>query len=163
MRRTAKEFIRFLRRIDGATDKQLDQHLIVDNYGTRMTPKVSSWLAKHAGVKLHFIPTSSSWLNLVELFFAEITGKRIRRGVFRSVAELGGAIYDYLDHDNGDPKPFVWTKTANEILDKKTCALEKRHAIEGGHQALESENYFLKTRSNKTGSSKCLRSANAIA
>ena len=103
------------------------------------TPEVNGWLAKHPRFKLHFIPTSSSWLNLVERFFAEITGKRIRRGVFRSVAELEGAIHDYLDHHNADPKPFVWTKTANEILDKEARALEKRRAIEGGHQALESE------------------------
>ena len=138
-RHRAKEFIRFLRRIDRATDKQLDLHLIVDNYGTHKTPEVNAWLAKHPRFKLHFIPTSSSWLNLVERFFAEITGKRIRRGVFRSVAELEGAIHDYLDHHNADPKPFVWTKTANEILDKEARALEKRRAIEGGHQALESE------------------------
>ena len=138
-RHRAKEFIRFLRRIDRATDKQLDLHLIVDNYGTHKTPEVNAWLAKHPRFKLHFIPTSSSWLNLVERFFAEITGKRIRRGVFRSVAELEGAIHDYLDHHNADPKPFVWTKTANEILDKEARALEKRRAIEGGHQALVTE------------------------
>jgi hypothetical protein len=78
-------------------------------------------------------------LNLVERFFAEITGKRIRRGVFRSVAELKDAIHDYLDHHNANPKPFVWTKTANQILDNEARALEKRCAIESGNQALESE------------------------
>lgn len=138
-RHRAKEFIRFLRRIDRATDKHLDLHLIVDNYGTHKTTAVNVWLAKHPRFKLHFIPTSSSWLNLVERFFAEITGKRIRRGTFRSVAELQDAIHDYLDHHNADPKPFVWTKTANEILDKEARALEKRRAIDRGYQPLESE------------------------
>jgi len=138
-RHRAKEFIRFLRRIDRATDKHLDLHLIVDNYGTHKTPAVNAWLAKHPRFKLHFIPTSSSWLNLVERFFAEITGKRIRRGVFRSVAELQDAIHDYLDHHNAAPKPFVWTKTANEILDKEARALEKRRAIDTRYQPLESE------------------------
>ena len=117
----------------------LDLHLIVDNYGTHKTPEVNAWLAKHPRFKLHFIPTSSSWLNLVERFFAEITGKRIRRGVFRSVAELEDAIHDYLDHHNANPKPFVWTKTAGDLLDKEARALEKRRAIESGNQALESE------------------------
>ncbi len=138
-RHRAKEFIHFLRRIDRATDKHLDLHLIVDNYGTHKTPEVNAWLAKHPRFKLHFIPTSSSWLNLVERFFAEITGKRIRRGVFRSVGELKAAIHDYLDHHNADPKPFQWTKTAKEILDKEARALEKRRAIESGHQPLEPE------------------------
>jgi transposase len=138
-RHRAKEFIRFLRRIDRATDKHLDLHLIVDNYGTHKTPEVNVWLGKHPRFKLHFIPTSSSWLNLVERFFAEITGKRIRRGVFRSVDELKAAIHDYLDHHNAAQKPFVWTKTAKEILDKEARALEKRRAIEARHQALESE------------------------
>jgi transposase len=138
-RHRAKEFIRFLKRIDRATDKHLDLHLIVDNYGTHKTPEVRAWLDKHPRFKLHFIPTSSSWLNLVERFFAEITGKRIRRGVFRSVVELEDAIHDYLDHHNADPKPFVWTKTAREILDKEARALDKRRAIESGDQALESE------------------------
>jgi transposase len=138
-RHRAKEFIRFLKRIDRATNKHLDLHLIVDNYGTHKTPEVNVWLAKHPRFKLHFIPTSSSWLNLVERFFAEITGKRIRRGVFRSVAELEDAIHGYLDHHNANPKPFVWTKTARAILDKEARALEKRRAIENGNQALESE------------------------
>jgi transposase len=138
-RHRAKEFIRFLKRIDRTTNKHLDLHLIVDNYGTHKTPEVRAWLAKHPRFKLHFIPTSSSWLNLVERFFAEITGKRIRRGVFRSVAELEDAIHDYLDHHNANPKPFVWTKTAKEILDKEARAIEKRRAIENGNQALVSE------------------------
>jgi transposase len=112
-----------------ATDKHLDLHLIVDNDGTHSTPEVMAWLAKHPRFHLHFIPTSSSWLNLVERFFAEITMKRIRRGVFRSVAELEDAFHDYLDHHNADPKPFHWTKTANQILDAEAPGLEKRPGL----------------------------------
>ena len=114
-RHRAAEFIRFLRTIDRNTAKHLDVHLIVDNSSTHKTKAVKAWLAKHPRFKLHFIPTSSSWLNLVERFFAEITRKRIRRGVFTSVAELEAAIQDYLDTHNLDPKPFVWTKTADVI------------------------------------------------
>jgi transposase len=91
-RHRAKEFIRFLRRIDRCVKKYLDVHLVLDNYGTHKTPEVKAWLAKHPRFKLHFTPTSASWLNLVERFFAEITMKRIRRGTFTSVAELKGAI-----------------------------------------------------------------------
>ena len=116
-RHRAKEFIRFLKKIDRTVAKHLDLHLIADNYTTHKTKEVQAWLAKHPRFKLHFIPTSSSWLNLVERFFAEITGKRIRRGVFTSVAELEAAIYDYLAKHNAGPKPFVWTKTADEILE----------------------------------------------
>ena len=87
-RHRAKEFIRFLKRIDRCVKKHLDIHLVLDNYGTHKTPEVKAWLAKHRRFKLHFTPTSASWLNLVERFFAEITTKRIRRGIFRSVAEL---------------------------------------------------------------------------
>ena len=111
-RHSAKEFIRFLKRIHRCVKKHLDIHLVLDNYGTHKTPEVKAWLAKHPRFKLHFTPTSASWLNLVERFFAEITTKRIRRGIFKSVAELEQAIHDYLDRHNCDPKPFVWTKTA---------------------------------------------------
>lgn len=138
-RHRAKEFIRFLKRIDRTIKKYLDLHLIVDNYGTHKTPQVEAWLAKHPRFKLHFIPTSSSWLNLVERFFAEITGKRIRRGVFRSVAELEAAIHDYLDHHNADPKPFVWTKTAAMVLDKQARAKTKLDALNCRYQLSESE------------------------
>ena len=100
---------------------------------------MKAWLARNPRFKLHFIPTSSSWLNLVERFFAEITGKRIRRGVFTSVAELEAAIYDYLDHHNAQPKPFVWTKSAAVILEKEARARDKLNAIKTGNQASESE------------------------
>jgi hypothetical protein len=87
----------------------------------------------------HFTPTSASWLNMVERFFAEITTKSIRRGIFRSVAELEDAIHDYLDRHNVDPKPFVWTKTADVILDKERRALDSLEALKNGNQASESE------------------------
>jgi transposase len=117
-RHRAKEFIRFLKTIERTVTKHLDLHLIVDNYTTHKTKEAQAWLAKHPRFKLHFTPTSSSWLNLVERFFAEITGKRIRRGIFQSVAELEAAILDYLAKHNAEPKPFVWTKTADVILAK---------------------------------------------
>ena len=138
-RHRAKEFIRFLKRIDRCVKKHLDIHLVLDNYGTHKTPEVKAWLAKHRRFKLHFTPTSTSWLNLVERFFAEITTKRIRRGIFRSVAELEQAIHDYLDRRNADPRPFVWTKTADVILDKERRALDRLEAIKNGNQASESE------------------------
>ncbi|BCH29931.1 IS630 family transposase [Mesorhizobium sp. L-8-10] len=135
----AKEFIRFLRTIDRNTPKSLDVHLIVDNYSTHKTQAVKDWLAKHPRFKLHFIPTSSSWLNQVERFFAEITRKRIRRGVFTSVAQLETAICDYLDAHNADPKPFVWTKSADVILAKVHRARAALDAAKTRNQALESE------------------------
>jgi hypothetical protein len=100
---------------------------------------VQAWLDKHPRFKLHFIPTSSSWLNLMERFFAEITGKRIRRGAFRSVARLEAAIDAYLLHHNASAKPYVWTKTADEILAKERRALTKLEAIKSGNQASDSE------------------------
>jgi transposase len=138
-RHRAKEFIRFLKRIDRCVKKHLDIHLVLDNYGTHKTPEVKAWLAKHRRFKLHFTPTSASWLNLVERFFAEITTKRIRRGIFRSVAELKEAIHDYLDRHNTDPKPFVWTKTADVILEKERRAIDRLEAIKGRYQPLDSE------------------------
>ena len=115
-----QEFVRFLDRIDAVVPKEpgLTIHLVMDNYGTHKTPKVKRWLLRHPEYRLHFIPTSSSWLNQVERFFAEITEKRIRRGAFRSVAELEQAIRDYLEQHNRDPKPFVWTASADLILSK---------------------------------------------
>jgi transposase len=138
-RHRAKEFIRFLKRIDRCVRKHLDVHLVLDNYGTHKTPEVKAWLARHPRFKLHFTPTSASWLNLVERFFAEITSKRIRRGAFASVAELEDAIHDYLDRHNADPKPFVWTKTADAILAHQRRALDRLEAVKNGNQALDSE------------------------
>jgi transposase len=113
-----QEFIAFLNKIDKATVKGYDIHCIVDNYSTHKHAKVKAWLTKHPRFHLHFIPTSSSWLNLVERWFREITTKRIRRGTFQDVTELISAIEDYIKHNNANPKPFVWTKTADEIIAK---------------------------------------------
>src|SRR5919204_1513509 len=138
-RHRAKEFIRFLKKIDRVVAKHLELHLIVDNYTTHKTKAVKAWLDKHPRFRLHFTPTSSSWLNLVERFFAEISGKRIRRGVFKSVVELEAAIHDYLAKHNAAPKPFVWTKTADAILEKYARARAALDAVKTGNQALESE------------------------
>jgi transposase len=113
-----QEFLKFLRDIDRATPKPRDLHLIVDNYATHKHPKVKAWLAKHPRFHLHFTPTSASWLNLVERFFGLVTEDAIRRGVFRSVADLEAAIEAYLEHHNADPKPFIWTAPAADILEK---------------------------------------------
>jgi transposase len=113
-----EEFLKFLRQIDRQTPKELDLHLILDNYGTHKHPAVQSWLKSHRRFVLHFTPTSSSWLNLVERWFGEITRKRIRRGVFKSVADLIATIEDYVRLNNQNPKPFVWTQRADEILVK---------------------------------------------
>jgi transposase len=106
-----KEFLKFLRQVDRQTPPGLDLHLIVDNYATHKHPSVRGWIQKHPRFHLHFIPTSSSWLNLIERWFAEITRKRIRRGSFKSVADLIQAIELYIDQNNTNPKPFVWTST----------------------------------------------------
>ena len=125
-----REFLRFLRLIDQKTPQGLDLHLVVDNYATHKTPAVKRWLKAHPRFHLHFTPTSASWLNMVERFFAEITRNRIRRGAFTSVAELKTAIMDYLENHNVDPKPFVWTKSAGEILEKVARA---KQALESVH------------------------------
>ena len=113
-----QEFLRFLRTIDRQTTKRLDLHLILDNYATHKHAKVKAWLKKHPRFHLHFTPTSASWLNQVERFFGLITDQRIRRGVFKSVADLQVAIRDYLEHHNANPKPFRWTASAPAILEK---------------------------------------------
>ena len=119
-----QEFLRFLRTIDSHTDEGLDLHLILDNYGTHTHPKVTAWLARHPRFHLHFTPTSASWLNLVERWFREITDKRIRRGVFKSVDALVAAITDYVEATNAAPKPFVWTASVETILAKVNRANE---------------------------------------
>ena len=110
-----QEFLIFLRHLAWAyPDQQL--HLIMDNYAAHKHPKVKAWLAANPRIHIHFTPTSGSWLNLVERWFAEITNKRIRRGIFPSVKELESAIREYIDVHNEDPRPFVWTRTADQIL-----------------------------------------------
>lgn len=117
-RHRGKEFVQFLKKIDAQTPGDLDLHLIVDNYSTHKGPQVKRWLAKHKRFHLHFIPTSSSWLNMVERWFGQITQKRIRRGTFKSVPQLIDAITEYLNNHNSDAKPFVWSKDADMILAK---------------------------------------------
>jgi len=129
-RHRGREFLRFLKLIDHPTPADLDLHLIVDNYSTHKTPSVKRWLKAHSRFHVHFTPTSASWLNMVERFFAEITRNRIRRGTFKSVAELKSAIMDYLEHHNANPKPFIWTKSAGEILEKVARA---KQALESQH------------------------------
>jgi transposase len=111
-----QEFLKFLKAIDRGTPLHLDVHCIADNYSTHKHRRVKAWLAKNPRFHLHFIPTSSSWLNLVERWFAKITSARLRRGVFKSVGELEQAITDYIEHNNANPKPFVWARSANDII-----------------------------------------------
>ncbi len=112
------EFLKFLRTIDREVPKGLQVHLILDNYSTHTHPNVKGWLAKHPRFHLHFTPTSSSWLNLVERFFGKLTDKAIRRGIFTSVPDLIAAIEAYLKHTNDNPQPFTCTATAEQILEK---------------------------------------------
>jgi len=117
-RHTHAEWLKFLRKIDRETPKDKTLHLIADNYATHKHPKVQEWLAKHPRFVMHFTPTSASWLNMVERFFRDITVNRLRRGVFTSVSELVTAIDEYVAHHNTKPKPFIWTKSATDILEK---------------------------------------------
>jgi transposase len=131
-RHRAEEFIRFLKKINASVAKRLDVHVILDNYSTHKTDEVQAWLAKHPRFKLHFTPTSCSWLNLVERLFAEITRQRIRRGVFRSVGELEIAITDWLAHRNADPKPFEWTAKPATLIAKHRRAKKALASLEAG-------------------------------
>ena len=117
-RHRSQEFIQFLRRLERATPPDQALHLILDNLSAHKSPHVRRWLTRHPRVHFHFVPTSSSWLNLVERWFAEITRTRLRRGTFTSVPVLERAIHEYLTHYNQQPKPFVWTKGADTILAK---------------------------------------------
>jgi len=112
------EFLRFLEQIERTVTPGLEIHLVLDNYATHKTPKVAAWLKKRPRYHLHFTPTSSSWLNQVERWFAKVTEQRIRRGVFKSVDELIAAIDDYIAEHNKASKPFVWTTSADVILDR---------------------------------------------
>jgi transposase len=112
------EWLRFLRKIDHETPRDKTLHLICDNYATHKHPNVQEWLEKHPRFNMHFTPTSASWLNMVERFFRDISENRLRRGVFTSVPELIAAIDEYIDHHNANPKPFIWTTSARDILQK---------------------------------------------
>jgi len=112
-----QEFLRFLKLIDAAVPQDLDLHLVLDNYATHKTPEIHKWLLRHPRFYLHFTPTSSSWLNLVERWFAELTNRKLRRSAHRTVAELETDIRKWISEWNKNPRPFVWTKTADEILE----------------------------------------------
>jgi transposase len=127
-----QEWIKFLKLIDAETPPELELHLIVDNYATHKHPKVIAWLRRHSRFNVHFIPTSSSWLNLVERWFREITDKRIRRGTFQNVNQLIAAIQEFIQHHNQGSKAFVWTAQADAILAKVARAratLEKTPSV----------------------------------
>jgi transposase len=116
-RHRSQEFRQFLDTIESNVPAELEVHIVLDNYGTHKTAIIRKWFAKRPRFQVHFTPTYGSWINLVERWFAEITNKRIRRGVFRSGKELEVAIREYIAVHNQDPKPFVWTRTADQILD----------------------------------------------
>ncbi|MEU6034699.1 IS630 family transposase [Actinomadura sp. NPDC047616] len=126
-----QEFLRFLKLIDAAVPKDLDLHLVLDNYATHKTEKVKQWLIRHPRFHLHFTPTSSSWLNLVERWFAELTRRKLRRSAHRSVVELEKDVRRWVNEWNKDPKPFVWTKPADEILE--TLAAYCQQINDSGH------------------------------
>jgi len=125
-----QEFIKFLKTIDQDTPADLDLHLILDNLATHKHAKVKRWLERHPRFHLHFIPTSSSWLNVIEIFFRELTNKRLRRGVFKSLAQLIDAISAYVDGHNESPAPYVWTAKANAIVEKVGRAKLKLKMVE---------------------------------
>jgi transposase len=127
-----QEFLRFLRRLDDEFPEKLKLHLVLDNYGTHKHPKVQSWLRGHPRFTLHFIPTSSSWLNQVERWFGELTQKAVRRGAFVSVAELQEVIGQFLQAWNEAPKPFVWTATVENIMAKVERARQRLEEIKPG-------------------------------
>jgi len=120
-----QEFLKFLRTIDRSVPAGLDVHLVCDNYGTHKTPEIKRWLLRHPRFHLHLTPTYSSWLNLVERWFAELTTRKLRRSAHRSVAELETDLRAWIDAWNHDPRPFVWTKTADEILDSLAGYLQR--------------------------------------
>ena len=127
-RHRSQEFRMFLDAIEANVPANLDVHIVMDNYGTHKTAMIRKWFAKRPRFHVHFTPTYASWINLVERWFAEITNKRIRRGIFRSVKELEAAISEYIDTHNEDPKPFVWTRTADEILASIARFAQRTHS-----------------------------------
>jgi len=127
-----QEFLKFLKRLDAEFPIEMKLHLVMDNYGTHKHPRVQSWLQRHPRFVPHFVPTSSSWLNLVERWFGELTGKRIRRGVFVSVDALVAAIEEYLAAWNTKPKPFIWTATVDSIIEKLAHCKQTLERIQPG-------------------------------
>ena len=120
-----QEFLRFLKLIDSSVPKEYDLHLILDNYATHKTPAVKNWLLRRPRFHLHFTPTSASWMNLVERWFAELTNRKLRRSTHRSVVELEADIRKWINAWNKDPKPFIWTKTADQILETLAAYCER--------------------------------------
>jgi transposase len=129
-RHRSQEFLKFLEEVDCQLPAEPEIHLVMDNYGTHKTAKVKRWFARHPRYHLHFTPTSASWLNQVERFFAEITRRRIRRGTFTHVRELEQAIHEYLQHHNQKPKPFIWTATADVVLNKVRRFCERTYVTQ---------------------------------
>ena len=123
-----QEFIRLLNKINREIPAERELHLIIDNYATHKHRKVRAWLERHARVHFHFTPTSASWLNAVEGFFAKLTRQRLKRGVFKGIADLQAAINRYLAENNGNPKPFIWSADPDAIIER----------VRRGKQALES-------------------------
>jgi len=121
------EWLKFLRLIDETVDAQKRVHIICDNYSTHKHPRVQRWLSRHKRFHVHFTPTSASWLNMIERFFRDLTENRIRRGVFHDLEQLIMAVGDYIDHHNKNPKPFIWTAKASDILEKVTRARAALH------------------------------------
>jgi transposase len=126
-----QEFLRFLKLIDTAVPKHLDLHLVLDNYATHKTPAIHPWLLKHPRFHLHFTPTNSSWINLVERWFAELTNRKLRRSAHRSVTELEADIRKWINEWNKDPRPFAWTRSADEILE--TLVIYFQRIIDSEH------------------------------
>jgi len=129
---TPREWLSFLKLLDAETPPEKSLHVIADNYATHKHPKVQRWLQRHPRVQMHFTPTSASWLNMIERFFRDLSGKRIRRGVFHSVPDLIDAIETYIAHHNQHPKPFIWTAKASDILEKvkrSRATLHKLHSV----------------------------------
>ncbi len=122
-----QEWLKFLRMIDRQTPRDIDLHLIVDNYGTHKHPQVQRWAEGHKRFHFHFTPTSSSWLNMVERFFRDLSQNQLRRGTFTSVSQLEDAILAYIEQHNHAPKPFIWTAKATDILEKVKRAKAALH------------------------------------
>ncbi len=157
-RQRSREFRKFLDTIEANVPASLDVHLILDNYGTHKTALVRRWLLKRPRFQVHFTPTSASWLNLVERWFALLTEKQLRRGVHRSTQALQAAIRAYIAHTNEQPKPFVWTKTADEIL--ASVARFCRRTSDSGH---ETDNAMLLSHSSLRRDSTSALAAKQIA
>ena len=144
-----QEFLKFLKRLDAEFPAEIKLHLVMDNYGTHKHPKVRDWLQRHPRFTSHFIPTSSSWLNLIERWFGELTGKRIRRGVFFSVADLVAAIENYLAAWNENPKPLVWTATVESIVEKLARCKQTLEKVQPGCTTLQRSRKIRKNNSSR--------------